>query len=97
MQVKDLQVRQAVDTIDLEVTEVDEPRTWTNARGSGTVANAKAKDETGEVKITLWNDDVGLVKPGNKITIENGWVSEYQGELQLSTGRFGKLVVQGTD
>ena len=30
-----------------------------------------------------------------KIHITNGWVGEYQGELQLSTGKFGKLEVVG--
>ena len=93
MKVSDLQVRQGVDRIELEVVDLDEPREWSNARGSGTVCSAKAKDDTGTVNITLWNQDVGKVKKGDKIVIENGWVGEYQGEKQLSTGRFGKLTV----
>lgn len=93
MKVNELQIRQGCDTIELEVTELGEAREWSNARGNGTVMSCKAKDDTGEVNITLWNDDVGKVKKGDKILIENGWVGEYQGEKQLSTGRFGKLTV----
>lgn len=93
MQVKDLKVRQGVDSILLELVDIQEPRTWTNARGSGTVANATAKDETGEIKMTLWNDDIDKVKIGDKMLIEEGWVGEWQGEKQLSTGKQGKLTV----
>ncbi len=94
MQVKDLEVRKAVDNIELEVVDMDEARDWSNARGSGRVVNVKVKDETGECNMTLWNQDVDKIKKGDKIVIENGWCGEYQGEKQLSTGRFGKLTVQ---
>ena len=93
MKVKDLQVRKSVDSIELEIVSVDEPRTWSNPRGSGRVTTAVGKDDTGEVKLTLWNDDVDKVKKGDKVRIENGWVGEFQGEKQLSTGRYGKLTV----
>jgi len=93
VKVKELQPRQAVDKIELQITEIGEARQWNNARGNGTVAAAKAKDESGEVSLTLWNQDIGKVKKGDKIVIENGWVGEYQGEKQLSTGRFGKLTI----
>ena len=93
MKVKELEAKKAVDSIEVEVVEVDEPRTWSNARGSGRVTSATVKDETGEVKLTLWNDDVDKVKKGDKILIENGWVSEFQGDKQLSSGRFGKLTI----
>jgi len=94
MQVKDLEVRKAVDNIELEVVSTEDPRDWSNARGSGRVMNLKVKDDTGEVNMTLWNQDVDKVKKGDKIIVENGWCGEYQGEKQLSTGRFGKLTVQ---
>ena len=54
---------------------------------------AIAKDETGDIKLTLWNDDIEKVKSGDKVKLTNGYVSEWQGELQLTTGRFGKIEV----
>ena len=36
---------------------------------------------------------VDKVKTGDKVKITNGFVSEFRGEKQLSTGRFGKLEV----
>ena len=44
-------------------------------------------DGTGEIKVTLWNEDIDNVKTGDKIQITNGYVNEWQGELQLTTGR----------
>ena len=94
MDIKDLKPNKSVDALEVEIVEIDEPKEFTSFKGTGRLANAKGKDKTGEVKITLWNDQIDLVKKGNKIKIENGWVKEYRGELQVSTGKFGKLTVE---
>ncbi|MBR9699689.1 hypothetical protein GOV09_04495 [Candidatus Woesearchaeota archaeon] len=93
MAVKDLQARQGKIDITLEIVSKDEPREFEKFGKSGRVCNAKAKDDTGTITITLWNEDIDKVKVGDTIKIENGWVSEWQGELQLSTGKFGKMEV----
>ena len=95
MQIKDVQPNKSVDVLEVEVVEVEEPREFTNFRGTGRVANAKAKDETGEINLTLWNEQADQVKANDKIVIENGWAKEYRGEMQVSTGKFGKLIVAG--
>lgn len=51
-------------------------------------------DETGETRITLWEDAVGTVKVGERVRIKNGFTSSYQGKVQLNIGRFGALVKQ---
>ena len=94
MNVNELQPNKPVDSLEAEVVQIDEPREFTNFRGSGRVASAKIKDETGETKLTLWNDQIEQIEVGNKILIENGWVKEYRGELQISTGKFGKITVK---
>ena len=98
MQIKDLQPRQGKVELTATVAEKGEPRTVNSANFSGTVANAKLKDETGTIKISLWNEQITQVNDGDTIKITNGYVSEYQGEMQLSTGKFGKLevVTKGT-
>ena len=92
MLVKDLKARQPVDEITLEIVSKQEPREFANEKGSGKVCSAAGKDEEGtEVSITLWNEQCGEVNEGDKIKITEGWVSEYQGNVQVSTGRNGKL------
>jgi len=94
MKIKDVEPNKPVDKLKLEIIEIEEPREFTNFRGSGRVANAKAKDSSGEIKLALWNEQIDKVNVGDKVTIEDGWAKEYRGELQVSTGRFGKLITE---
>tara|TARA_Y100000310_G_scaffold334097_1_gene413027 strand:+ start:7176 stop:7472 length:297 start_codon:yes stop_codon:yes gene_type:complete len=91
LKVNEIKAKQAVPEIVLEIVSKSEIRDFATERASGKVCNAAGKDDTGEIKITLWNEQCNDVNEGDKIKIENGWVSEYQGEKQLSTGKFGKL------
>lgn len=93
MEIKDLKPNKTVDFLEVEIVDMDEPKEFTTYRGVGRLLNIKAKDGSGEVKITLWNDQIGKVKKGDKIRIENGWVKQYRGELQVSTGKFGRVVI----
>ena len=93
MNVKDLQARQGNVDIVLEIIEKGDVREFEKFGKKGSVCNAIAKDETGNIKLTLWNEQIDMIDVGDKVQITNGYVSEYQGELQLSTGKFGKLEV----
>ncbi|MFH1587030.1 MAG: OB-fold nucleic acid binding domain-containing protein [Candidatus Diapherotrites archaeon] len=93
MKVNELKAKAAIDSIEGEIVSIGEVRSFANERGSGKVANAALKDDTGEVKMTLWNEQTEQVKEGDKIKIEEGWCSEYQGQIQIGTGKNGKLTV----
>lgn len=95
MAIKDLQPRQGKVDIVVEVVEKGEVREFNKFGKTGRVCNATVKDETGEVKLTLWNEQVDQVNAGDKVKITNGYVGEYQGEMQLTTGKFGQLEVIG--
>lgn len=95
MKISDLQARQGKIEIEAKVIDKEEPRTFEKFGKSGKVCNAKIRDDSGEVKLTLWNEQVDQVKKGDRVRISNGYVNEYQGELQLTTGKFGKLEVLG--
>jgi len=95
MPIKDLEVKQSNVDIILEVVDIGDIREFQKFGRAGRVATATVKDETGETKLTLWNDEIDKVKKGDKIHLINGYVNEWQGEMQLTTGRFGKLEVVG--
>lgn len=97
MEIKDLKAKTGNVDVVVEVTEKAEAREFEKFGKSGKVCNATVKDATGTVTLTLWNEDVDKVNVGDKLHIENGWVGEWQGELQLSTGKFGKLEVVSGD
>jgi len=72
-----------------------EPRT-VNMKSGGTiqVCDAFLIDETGgEIKLTLWGDEVDQVKEGSKVKIENGYTTSFKGEVSLTKGKYGKLEI----
>jgi len=93
MKVSDLKPNMPVDVLVLDVLSVSEPREFSTFKGAGRVCNAEAKDETGKVKMTLWNEQIEQIAEGQKIKIENGWATEYKGTLQVGTGKKGTLTI----
>jgi len=93
MEIKDLQPKQGNVNIVLEVVDKGDVREFQKFGRAGKVCTATAKDTSGEIKLSLWNEQVEMVNIGDKVKIVNGYVNEYQGEKQLTTGRMGKLEV----
>jgi len=54
-------------------------------------ANATLTDETGTVKLTLWNGRIKSLSINDIVEIENANVTAYKGETQLKIGRHSKL------
>ena len=57
------------------------------------VADAVVADESGSIKLTLWNEQIDQVNVNDNIKIENGYVTSFKGEIQINVGKFGKLTV----
>ena len=75
------------------VLEVGEARTFEGRNGPGEVRTLTIGDETGKVRIALWNEmakDQGL-KVGDSILVLNARSSERYGTLELSLGREGAI------
>ena len=57
------------------------------------IVDAVLADESGSIKLTLWNEQIDQVNVGDNIKIENGYVTSFKGEIQLNVGKFGKMTV----
>jgi replication factor A1 len=95
MTIKELKAGQGNVNVQGVITEVGEIRVFNKFGRELRVANAILKDDSGTIKLTLWNDEADKYKEGNEIKIENGYVNEFQGEPQLTAGKFGKIVLLG--
>jgi len=95
MEIKDLKAGQG--KVDIQATiKSKEPERVFNKYGKDLrVANAMASDDSGEIKLSLWNDEIAKFNIGDKIKITNGYVSEFNGEKQLSAGKYGKIELAG--
>lgn len=57
------------------------------------VSHAKISDETGSIKLVLWNDQIDSVSVGDTVQVENGYVSQFRGVDQLNVSkRTGKIM-----
>jgi replication factor A1 len=77
-----------------EVLEVPKPRSViTRFGGFATVANASISDETGSIRLPLWNEQIEMVSVGDLVHVENAHVVTFRGERQLRISRGGELNV----
>jgi len=83
-------------SIQARVAEKSDPREVMSKFKDQTyrVATAIIADETGTVKLTLWNDQIEMVNVNDTVKIENGYVTSFRGEIQLNAGKFGTLTVE---
>ena len=58
------------------------------------VADAIIEDESGKIKLTLWNEQIDQVNVEDTVKIENGYIKSYRGEIALNIGRYGKLSIE---
>ena len=93
MKITELKAGQGKVDIVVKVTAKNEPRVMEKYGKQLKVCNATVTDDSGEIVLSLWNDDVDKVNVGDNIKISNGYVSEFNGKKQLTSGKFGKLEV----
>jgi replication factor A1 len=74
------------------ITEVSEPRTVNlKAGGNAEVADFRLEDESGFIKLPLWDAQIDDFTKGDRVRITNGYTNSFMGELRLNVGRYGKI------
>jgi len=91
MHIKDLEVNQGRIMIVAEIIEMNNIREFNKFGKKGKVCNAMIKDSSGKIQLTLWDDQIDEYFVNDKIKITNGYVKEWQGEKQLSVGKYGSI------
>ena len=80
--------------IEAKVLETPTPSTVQTRYGnSAKVTNAWIADETGKIKLCLWNEQADFVTVGDTVQIKNASVSTFKGERQLRLGKTGIVSV----
>jgi replication factor A1 len=83
-------------SVEAKVTEKSDPREVMSRFKDETykVSTALIADDSGTIKLTLWNEQINQVNVDNTVKVENGYVTSFRGEIQLNIGRYGKLTVE---
>lgn len=93
--ISDLALGMKAVEVEAKILKVSEPRLVQSRTTSEPlkVAEAIISDETGTMKLVLWNDQIRQVKVNDNIRINNGYVTSFQGQKQLNVGPYSPLVV----
>jgi replication factor A1 len=91
MKIREVEANQGKIEVIARVVEKQDVRTFNKFGKEGRVCTAKLQDDSGEILLTLWNDDIEKVGQGDTIKVVNGWCAEFRGERQLSAGKFGSI------
>jgi replication factor A1 len=90
--IKDLRTGMTHVNLKAKILEVAEPKHVVTRYGNNAVvAKVLIGDETGTIKLCLWNGQINGVSVGNIVQIENAQASMFRGERQLSLGKKGTL------
>ena len=94
--IKDLQDGMKRVSFEAKVVDKGDPREVKSRFKDETyrIVDAVVADESGSVKLTLWNEQIYQINVGDNIKIENGYVTSFKSEIQLNVGKFGKLTVE---
>ena len=92
--IKDLRIGMKKVNLKAKVMEVSKPRSVITRFGNyANVANALVSDDTGKIKLCLWNDQISSVAVGDTVEIENARISAFRNERQMRVGKTGVLRV----
>ena len=90
--IKDLRTGMHYVSLKAKVMEVTEPKQVVTRHGNrASVAKALIADETGTIKLCLWNRQITSVSTGDTVQIENAQVFSFRGEKTMSLGKKGTL------
>ncbi len=77
-----------------KVVNVGEPKDIPSRYGTRRVAEAVIGDDTGTVILSLWNEQIGMIKTDDVISVNNGYVSivpRERGHIRVNVSRYGNI------
>ncbi|MEM5793844.1 MAG: OB-fold nucleic acid binding domain-containing protein [Candidatus Aenigmatarchaeota archaeon] len=75
-----------------KVIDISDKREVMTRYGKRSVADATIEDETGQVTLTLWGEQIKAVSIGDTVSITGAFVTEFRDKLQVSVPRSGRIV-----
>ena len=57
------------------------------------VCDALVADETGCIYLTLWDDNIEKVNEDDTVSVKNGYINLFRGNMRLNIGRYGTLEI----
>ena len=80
---------------DVEITgriaELPTPRAVSTRYGQKRIVTVVFEDDTGQVDLTLWEEEIDAIEEGAEVQIEGAYVREWADDIQLNISRDGSI------
>lgn len=96
MKISEIQRGNSGVSIEAKVIDISEPREVNTRYGKKQVADATLEDDSGQISLTLWEDQINSITIGDKVSTSGGYVTEFRDKLQLNIPKSGKLEIMET-
>ncbi len=94
MKISDIKAGMNNISIQAKVIDKAEPRNVQTRYGPKQVADVTLEDDSGQIFMSLWENDINSVSVGDTVSISGGYSTQFKDKLQLNIPRkTGKLEV----
>ncbi len=80
---------------DVEITgkiaELPTPRAVSTRYGQKRIVTVVFEDDTGQIDLTLWEEEIDAIEEGANVQITGAYVREWADDIQLNIGRDGEI------
>ena len=92
MNVRDLKPGMSNVNLTVKVLEVSESKQMVTSAGvEHEILELNVGDKSGSIKLVLWDEKIiPDLKIGDKVKIENGFVTSFKGAWRINVGRYGE-------
>jgi len=90
--VRDLKPGMSHVNMTVKVLEVSESKQMVTSAGvEHEILELNVGDKSGSIKLVLWDEKIiPDLKTGDKVKIENGFVTSFKGAWRINVGRYGE-------
>lgn len=93
MNISDLTVESEDVELEATIKDIKTPRAVSSKYGQKRITVATLKDDTGEIQVTLWEEQIDAVEEGANVQVEGAYTRDWAGDLQLNIPRDGDIRV----
>ncbi len=74
-----------------KITELPRPRAVSTKYGQKKITTCTFEDDTGDIDLTLWEEEIKAVEEGAEVHITGAYVREWGDGIQLNISRDGNI------
>lgn len=93
MDISELTVESEDVELEATIQDIETPRVVNGKHGQKRITLAVLTDDTGEIPVTLWEEQIDAVEEGARVVVTGAYTRDWAGELQLNIPRDGSIEI----